>query len=327
VSWSQLEYSKSQVKRAGTILRAHATDILSHTQDEVDWAEAVARNWRRAHAEAENWAQMGCRSRLRTLGLPEEVTQRLKELPTIVRKLVREGNRVQLSTMEDIAGARAIVPTLDDVRALEGKWLDSSSYPVHRHRDYNLESPETGYRAVHLVMRHKERLVEIQIRTAIQNAWAELVEDLGHLTGTALKNGEGPPGILDQLRVLSDRLATIDQGQGYSERRTEALALVEAFRTELQGEYGRDIVPEITRFLLIFDHELGRLVEPPREFVGDAQAEKAFDAYDAAEVEFADRRDHIEVLLVGAESLDTVRVTHGRFFRNESGSRDFATSR
>lgn len=86
-------------------------------------------------------------------------------------------------------------------------------------------------------------------------------------------------------------------------------------------------MPETTRFLLIFDHELGRLVEPPREFVGDAQAEKAFDAYDAAEVELADRRDHIEVLLVGAGSLDTLGVTHGRFFRNEPGSRNFATSR
>jgi hypothetical protein len=74
-------------------------------------------------------------------------------------------------------------------------------------------------------------------------------------------------------------------------------------------------VAELLRFLLIYDHELGRLVGAPRVFHGDEEAEAALDAYDEAEDEYADLRDHIEVLLVGAESLDAVRATHGRFFR------------
>ena len=72
---------------------------------------------------------------------------------------------------------------------------------------------------------------------------------------------------------------------------------------------------EISRFLLVFDHELGRLRGEPREFRGDSEAAEALDAYDAAEETYADQRDRIEVLLVGAESIDAVKATHGRFFR------------
>jgi hypothetical protein len=35
----------------------------------------------------------------------------------------------------------------------------------------------------------------------------------------------------------------------------------------------------------------------------------------SCEEEYTDRRDHVEVLLVGAESLDAVKAINGRFFR------------
>lgn len=78
-------------------------------------------------------------------------------------------------------------------------------------------------------------------------------------------------------------------------------------------------MPEIIRFLLIYDHHRDRLVESPRTFLGDAQASAAFDAYDQAEIDYADQRDRYEVLLVGSESLDSVKATHGRFFPEVSG--------
>ncbi len=81
--WPDLDYSISQVKKAGRILRRHHLEVLAVREDEVEWALEVARNWRRAHSEAENWAQMGCRSRLISLGINGSVTQRLKELPII----------------------------------------------------------------------------------------------------------------------------------------------------------------------------------------------------------------------------------------------------
>lgn len=72
---------------------------------------------------------------------------------------------------------------------------------------------------------------------------------------------------------------------------------------------------EVNRYLLVFDHHAGRLVQDPEVFRGDAEAAAALSAYEAAEDAYADRRERFEVLLVGAESLDMVKVTHGRFFR------------
>lgn len=67
----------------------------------------------------------------------------------------------------------------------------------------------------------------------------------------------------------------------------------------------------IRYFLIVYDRTLGHLVEdPPREF--DDQ-EVALSAYDEAEQ--AHRSDrNIEVVLVGADSLDTVRQTHSNYF-------------
>ncbi len=235
MAWPELTFSKSQVKRAGKILREYHTQILSQSEDDVAWATAVARNWRQAHAEAENWAQMGCRSRLSTLDIEGSVTQRLKELPTIVRKLVREHPRVQLSTMEDIAGARTVVSSVDEARALAERWRGTTTgYPIRRDRDYVDDPPESGYRAIHLVLQHKERLVEVQIRTRIQNAWAELVEDVGHLLGAATKNGDGPPEVLDGLRALSSELASFEPTSEYAGDADEAAARIRQFWLDVQ---------------------------------------------------------------------------------------------
>ena len=79
-TWTALLFSRSEVKRAGKVLRDHAGSILTHTQDEVEHATEVLNNWRSAHAYALNAAQMGLRSRIRTtLEVQPQVAQRLKE--------------------------------------------------------------------------------------------------------------------------------------------------------------------------------------------------------------------------------------------------------
>lgn len=209
--WPQLEYSLSEVKKAGKLLRDAERYILTVSEDEVAWASVVLNNFRRAHAEAENWAQMGLRSRLGTLDIDGAVTQRRKERPTIIRKLIRGAPRQQLSTMQDIAGARAVVPTLTDVRRLQERWHENASERITDEYDYIDERPSSGYRAVHLVFKHKERLVEVQLRTRLQQQWADLVEDLGARTGTSLKNSEGDPVILAHLAELADILHEVDR--------------------------------------------------------------------------------------------------------------------
>lgn len=67
---------------------------------------------------------------------------------------------------------------------------------------------------------------------------------------------------------------------------------------------------DIHQFLLVVDHEQGRLVWE-QDFGTDDAA--ALTAYEARERLHRDD-DRIEVVLVGSDSIDTVRVTHANYF-------------
>lgn len=67
-------------------------------------------------------------------------------------------------------------------------------------------------------------------------------------------------------------------------------------------------------FLLIYDRAAGKLVEPVREF-SDEERESALQARFDRELTERERPD-IEVVLLGAESLDAVRATHSRYFKS-----------
>ncbi len=66
----------------------------------------------------------------------------------------------------------------------------------------------------------------------------------------------------------------------------------------------------IQHFLLVFDHEKGRLVET-QEFGTDSEAAVA--AYGVKERELKDER-LIEIVLIGSDSLETVKLTHANYF-------------
>ncbi len=72
----------------------------------------------------------------------------------------------------------------------------------------------------------------------------------------------------------------------------------------------------LQHFLIVYSLKEARLLNL-QEFGDDI--ESATDAYTAAEREYRDRADHddFEIVLVGADSIDTVRVTHSRYFREE----------
>ena len=66
----------------------------------------------------------------------------------------------------------------------------------------------------------------------------------------------------------------------------------------------------IKQFLLVFDQGVGRLISV-EEFGADEDA--AIVAYGSAEALYRDRRE-IEVVLLGSDSLDTVKLTHANYF-------------
>jgi hypothetical protein len=70
----------------------------------------------------------------------------------------------------------------------------------------------------------------------------------------------------------------------------------------------------VHHFLIVFNLKTDELVrfEPPGRDVNKATAE-----YTTVEREYRDRPDHedVEIVLVGADSRETLEVTHSRYFR------------
>jgi hypothetical protein len=68
-------------------------------------------------------------------------------------------------------------------------------------------------------------------------------------------------------------------------------------------------------FLLIYDIDQGRLAEPPREF---RHSERAHALEEYARLETLHRGTRVQVVLIAADSLDAVKVTHANFFVRDS---------
>jgi hypothetical protein len=74
-------------------------------------------------------------------------------------------------------------------------------------------------------------------------------------------------------------------------------------------------MPEVLHFLIVFDHSRGALHQDVAMFQDPAEA---LQAYGDAEQRLAGEV-HIEVVLIGSDSLDTVRRTHANYFDGTAG--------
>jgi hypothetical protein len=76
-------------------------------------------------------------------------------------------------------------------------------------------------------------------------------------------------------------------------------------------------------FLLIYDHERQEL-STTRQF-SDDECDEATSAYQAAEAEHRDD-PNVEIVLIGADSIETIHRTHGHYFRREVGASKYLTA-
>lgn len=109
-----------------------------------------------------------------------DVTQRLKRLNTMIDKLAREEGRV--TQMHDIGGVRSVLPSLRQVQAVSRRLR--KSWTIIRVRDYIAEPKDTGYRALHLIVKRSGYPIEVQLRTIAQDVWANQVEERVGNTGS-----------------------------------------------------------------------------------------------------------------------------------------------
>jgi putative GTP pyrophosphokinase len=193
MSAEQILYSKSQVNRAGKIL-VNDNSML----EDIIWATAVLSNWRAAHLYPINTFQSTLRKRLKSIDRSALVAQRLKRMPSVVKKLKRYES-MNLSRMQDIGGLRAVVGSISKVNKLYRLYKNGLQHTLISCDDYIKNPKPDGYRSIHVIFKYKNRLnsnydglqVELQIRTKLQHAWATAVEAMSTYLGVALKSGEG----------------------------------------------------------------------------------------------------------------------------------------
>jgi ppGpp synthetase/RelA/SpoT-type nucleotidyltranferase len=197
MEWTKPKFSGTRRTKAGV--------ALAHDR-ETDEDLSVIDNWRSSHALPLQTIKMLLKNRANRVDGTAVVAQRLKRLPSIRAKLKRETMRLQ--QMQDLGGCRAIVKDMGAVRKLTEKFnqgfvKNPKTSELRRHElvgtdDYILNPKPDGYRSLHYVLEYRPstlhlmdfagHLIEVQIRTHLQHAWATAVEIVDTFTGQSLKS-------------------------------------------------------------------------------------------------------------------------------------------
>jgi putative GTP pyrophosphokinase len=212
--------TKSQVNRAGKRFARFRSSVLEEGRrladldhDEIDRigvAIQVIRAFREAHAYPLRMANANLRYYVSGYGDHASVTQRLKKFTTMIDKLRREPT-MQLAGMEDIAGVRAVLPDQAAVDAVARRLR--KNWRIHRVRDYVREPKASGYRAVHVIAVKKAVFVEVQLRTTLQDEWANQVEQDSRALAVDYKSGAGAHEVLEYYEWVSRLLAMQERGE------------------------------------------------------------------------------------------------------------------
>jgi ppGpp synthetase/RelA/SpoT-type nucleotidyltranferase len=118
-----------------------------------------------------------------------------------------------LTQIQDIAGCRLVV---DDLAAQDRvveqlRGVFETTTVVDRRG-----APSHGYRAVHVIVLSSNKLIEIQLRTALQHMWAEVSEKFSDVVDAAIKYGGGP----ERIRSLLIRSSDVVSKQEWLEEKT-----------------------------------------------------------------------------------------------------------
>lgn len=267
------------------------------------------------------------------------VAMRLKRLFRIVAKLqIHEGMAV--SRMQDVAGIRIIVPSIEDVTALtediDRNQLESAE--VRRAYDYIIAPKDNGYRSIHLALRHREAgsgydglLSELQIRTEAEHAWASAVEVNGITSGHHIKYDEGQPEWSRFFQLGAELLARsegknslvefdgVDGGELIAELRAleQQLKACDAMLSQRVRNH-RDLPKIESSTDAIGACVLFEFGTDPKNlnitvFGGDEQ-ERAILNYASAEERLTFEDGHVAPILVSVSSIDKLPVAYQTFF-------------
>jgi ppGpp synthetase/RelA/SpoT-type nucleotidyltranferase len=214
-----MEWTKSQVDRLGERLR------------KGDISEADLRlldSYRRSFSDAYKNVIGRIREQLNL----EPTGRPAKSTTSVIDKLQRES--IRLSQMQDIAGCRLTVENItaqDEVVAQLTTLFEKVTIVDRR------QHPSHGYRAVHVVVEHSGKLIEVQARTSLQHLWAELSEKFSDVVDPAIKYGAGDGEAVAWLAKMSQLIAGAESAE-------------ERFVAQLLKLSQQDTLPENTKQLI-----------------------------------------------------------------------------
>lgn len=125
---------------------------------------------------------------------PQSITSRVKEVESLEEKLGREGKHyTSLNEVTDLVGLRIITYFPDEVDTLAEVIRAEFAIDDERSIDKRKADDSFGYSSLHLIAGlgenrcalreytgYRGMLCEIQIRSVLQHAWAEIQHDLGY---------------------------------------------------------------------------------------------------------------------------------------------------
>ncbi|PKL41100.1 MAG: hypothetical protein CVV44_00230 [Spirochaetae bacterium HGW-Spirochaetae-1] len=214
---------------------------------------------------------------------------RVKDFEAFYRKLLVKSQKQHIENpfeaINDLIGIRIIVPFLEDIQVIEGIMKRCCEVLETKYKHQELSIKEFGYDSTHLIiefpieilskMRMKETLVcEIQLRTILQDAWAEVEHELVYKTNIDKVETTIRRKLVALNATLSLADITFQEIRDYQrkrileleERHTRLLDKVSTVPEKMGNAYrnpGKDIrnsAGEIIPPIINFDTELNDLV-------------------------------------------------------------------
>ena len=256
MGYASPKFTPSDVNRAGRIL---ASDLSTVSEEEWLWAYTVLGNWRSCHGYPMNTFQSTLRQKLKNIDKDALVAQRLKRTPSVIAKLFRF-KTMKLIQMQDMGGLRAVLNSMTRVKILDENYRNSKfKHKLVSFKNYIENTKSDGYRSIHLVFRYENPhasqynglLIELQIRTRLQHAWATAVETMGTFLGQALKSGEGDRLWREFFEVTSAAFTHIERTNpvpGY-----EGMTKMDVFRLVAEMEGRLHVLNKLRGFSIAAD--------------------------------------------------------------------------
>lgn len=324
------QYSNNEVKNAGKIL----TLPDQFSSQDFQFAQEVLTYWRTIHAGPINTFQATLRDKLDRLGYKDAlIAQRLKRAVSIVRKLERFPN-MKLSTMQDIAGLRAILKNINQVRELEESYRKSGfKHILKDDKDYITQPSDSGYRGIHLIYQYVNEnkpesnglRIELQIRTKTQHIWATAVETMGTFLDQSLKSSQGSEDWLNYFSLVSAGFAILEKSPVPDEYKS--LDTKSIFQKIVDKSFDLKVSERLRGFTAAADHisqkkknskynlitlNLKKRVVNVKSYSA-RELKKANIAYTNIESEINEGAP-LQAVLVSTGSIDNLRKTYPSYF-------------